>query len=42
METVIYLAEILRSGKRPRFNPVFAAADLSRLVDAREPLTCYR
>lgn len=34
VETVIYLAEILRSGKRPRFNPVFAAADLSRLVDA--------
>lgn len=34
VETVIYLAEILRSGKRPRFNPQFAASDLSRLVDA--------
>lgn len=34
VETVVYLAEILRSGKRPRFNPQFAAADLSKLVDA--------
>lgn len=33
VETVVYLAEILRSGKRPRFNPKFPAADLARLVD---------
>jgi len=32
-QTVIYLAEILRSGRRPRFNPVFPTADLARLVD---------
>lgn len=34
IETVVYLAEILRSGKRPRFTPQFAATDLKRLVDA--------
>lgn len=34
VQTVIYLAEILRSGKRPRFNPQFPAADLARLIDA--------
>lgn len=33
VETVIYLAEILRSGRRPRFHPQFPASDLSRLVD---------
>lgn len=33
VETVIYLAEILRSGKRPRFNPQFLPADLSKLID---------
>jgi type III restriction enzyme len=32
-QTVIYLAEILRSGRRPRFNPVFPTTDLARLVD---------
>jgi len=34
VETVIYLAEILRSGKRPRFNPLFVASELTKLVDA--------
>lgn len=34
VQTVIYLAELLRSGKRPRFNPQFPVADISRLVDA--------
>lgn len=34
VQTVIYLAEILRSGKRPRFNPQFPAADVARLIDA--------
>jgi Restriction endonuclease len=34
VQTVVYLAEILRSGKRPRFNPQFPPSDLSRLVDA--------
>lgn len=34
VQTVIYLAEILKSGKRPRFNPQFPAADISRLIDA--------
>ena len=33
VQTVIYLAEILKSGKRPRFNPQFPVADLSRLID---------
>jgi type III restriction enzyme len=34
VQTVIYLAEILRSGKRPRFHPQFPAADIARLIDA--------
>lgn len=34
VQTVIYLAEILRSGKKPRFNPQFPAADIARLIDA--------
>lgn len=33
VETVVYLAEILRSGKRPRFTPQFPAGDLAKLVD---------
>jgi len=33
VQTVIYLAEILESGKRPRFKPQFPAADLANLVD---------
>lgn len=33
VETLIYLAEILQSGKRPRFKPVFSPADLEKLVD---------
>lgn len=33
VETVVYLAEILRSGRRPRFNTMFPASDLARLVD---------
>jgi len=33
VQTIIYLAEILRSGKRPRFTPQFSPAELSRLVD---------
>lgn len=32
-ETVIYLAEILRSGRRPRFTPAFAAGEMGKLVD---------
>jgi type III restriction enzyme len=34
VETVIYLAEILNSGRRPRFNPLFPPGDLKKLVDA--------
>ncbi len=34
VETVVYLAEVLRSGRRPRFTPQFLPAELSRLVDA--------
>jgi len=33
VQTVIYLAEILRSGRSPRFKPEFPAADLAKLVD---------
>src|SRR5690606_2524378 len=33
VQTVIYLAEILRSGKRPRFTPQFPPSDLAKLVD---------
>jgi type III restriction enzyme len=33
VETIVYLAEILRSGRRPRFNTLFPASDLSKLVD---------
>lgn len=33
VETVVYLAEVLRSGKRPRFSPQFVPADLAKLVD---------
>ncbi len=33
-ETVIYLAEILHSGKRPRFKPEFPTTDLAKLVDS--------
>lgn len=33
VQTVVYLAEILRSGKRPRFTPTFPVADLSKLID---------
>lgn len=33
VQTVIYLAEILKSGKRPRFNPQFPASDISKLID---------
>lgn len=33
VETVVYLAEILRSGKRPRFTPQFPVGDLAKLVD---------
>lgn len=46
VQTVIYLAEILRSGKRPRFTPQFPPSDLAKLVDAPEnpdllPLTRF-
>lgn len=34
VQTVIYLAEILRSGKRPRFTPQFPAEGLARLIDS--------
>jgi len=33
VETVIYLSEILRSGRKPRFNPLFPLADLGKCVD---------
>ncbi len=33
IETVIYLAEIRRAGKRLGFNPTFTDADLAKLVD---------
>ena len=33
VQTVVYLAEILRSGKRPRFTPTFPVSDLSKLID---------
>ncbi|XVJ59533.1 MAG: DEAD/DEAH box helicase family protein [Tepidisphaera sp.] len=34
VETVIYLAEIIKSGRRPRFNPEFLPGSLSKLIDA--------
>ncbi len=34
VETIIYLVEILRGGRGPRFKPQFSAAALSKLVDA--------
>lgn len=34
VETVVYLAEILHSGRHPRFKPEFPYADLAKLVDA--------
>ena len=34
VETVVYLAEILHSGRRPRFKPDFSVSDLTKLVDA--------
>jgi len=45
-ETVIYLAEILQSGRKPRFKPQFLLADLAKLTDAPAnpdllPLTRY-
>lgn len=33
IETIIYLAEVMRSGKRTRFNPQFLPADISKLID---------
>ena len=33
VQTVIYLAEILESGRRPRFNPQFPASGLAELID---------
>ncbi len=33
VETVIYLSEILHSGRRPRFKPAFPFSDLAKLVD---------
>lgn len=33
VETVIYLAEILTAGRRPRFSPAFTEKDLAQLVD---------
>jgi len=33
VQTVIYLAEILESGKKPRFNPQFPVEDLAKLID---------
>ncbi|MBN1512018.1 MAG: DEAD/DEAH box helicase family protein [Phycisphaerae bacterium] len=33
VETVVYLAEILHSGRRPRFKPEFPLADLAKLTD---------
>jgi len=46
VETVIYLSEILRSGRRPRFNPQFPLSELSKLIDPPAspdllPLTRY-
>lgn len=32
-ETVIYLAEILSAGRKPRFSPAFTERDLAQLVD---------
>lgn len=34
VETIIYLVEILRGGRGPRFKPQFSAEELSKLVDA--------
>ncbi len=34
VETIIYLVEILRGGRGPRFKPQFSAAELSQLVDS--------
>ncbi|MGD9692810.1 MAG: BPTD_3080 family restriction endonuclease [Phycisphaerales bacterium] len=36
VQTIIYLNEILRSGRSPRFKTQFPARDLERLVDAPE------
>ena len=33
VETIIYIAEILKGGKKPGFNPLFTKADLATLVD---------
>ena len=33
VETIIYIAEILKGGKKPGFNPLFTKADLAKLVD---------
>ena len=33
VETIIYIAEILKGGKKPGFNPQFTKADLAKLVD---------
>lgn len=46
VETVIYLSEILHSGRRPRFKPEFPFTGLTKLVDAPAnpnllPLTRY-
>lgn len=46
VETVIYLSEILQSGRRPRFKPEFPFVDLAKLVDTPAnpdllPLTRY-
>ncbi|MCH8854573.1 MAG: hypothetical protein IID41_18250 [Planctomycetes bacterium] len=46
VETVIYLSEILHSGRRPRFKPEFLPSDLGKLVDTPAnpdllPLTRY-
>lgn len=46
VETVVYLSEILHSGRRPRFKPVFPFTDLEKLVDTpatpgQLPLTRY-
>lgn len=34
VETVVYLAEILRSGKGPRFKPEFSPSELTKFIDA--------
>ena len=34
VETIIYIAEILKGDKKPGFNPQFTKADLAKLVDA--------